>query len=203
MAALLRHIYDLPYDELFADRRSLLRPHALAYIAADKYQVAGLKLAVSKNMKCIIDSYKYLGRDYARPTIDDFLEALRIIVIGTTTQDQLARKVMVEGCIMNLRHLQQQPALTSLLKESADLSAEIIGHHDLECGLSGACLCMEGCNADCIVLCAHCDYAIERGYVWRNRYNISWSCPRCEHRADPKCSECGCHLTWVQRELIF
>jgi hypothetical protein len=138
MVALLRHIYDLPYDELLAHHGSLLRPHAMVYVVADKYQIKGLQVAVNNKMKRIIKSYKDLKQKTAGPIIDDFLEALRIIITGTTVNDELARKVMVEACIMNLRHLQQRPALALLLSESADLGAAIITHDDLECGLSGA-----------------------------------------------------------------
>jgi hypothetical protein len=37
MVALLRYIYGIRYDEFFEDLR--LRPYAMTYIVADKYQV--------------------------------------------------------------------------------------------------------------------------------------------------------------------
>ena len=73
MIALLRHIYHLPYYEFLANEASLLRPHAMVYIVADKYQVESLKLAASINMEGIIDAHKHLRGDAARPFIDDFL----------------------------------------------------------------------------------------------------------------------------------
>ena len=141
MVALLRYIYGLPYGELLTDGDTLLRSYAVIYIVADKYQVKGLKLAVSNSMKREISSWDIFGNHNLESFTRDSLEALSIVINGTTFSDQLARKVMVEGCVMNMRHLQQQPALISLLRSSADLGAEIIGHKNLECGLPGAWVC--------------------------------------------------------------
>jgi hypothetical protein len=205
MVALLRHIYDLPYNGLLAHHGSLLRPHAMVYVVADKYQINGLQVAVSNKIKGIINSYKDLKPRTAGPTIDDFLEALRIIVTGTTANDQLARKVMVEGCIINLRLLHQKRAFASLLSESADLGAAIITHNDLECGLSGAWIC----TRDCVysgevweVLCGDCDRVLERDYLWAHRNEIYPLCPKCDSHADWKCSACSREVSWVRRGLL-
>jgi hypothetical protein len=78
-----------------------------------------------------------LGAKDSESSIRDFLDALAVVVTGATTHDKLARNVMVEACTLNLQFLHRKPALLSLLRTSADLGAEIIGHPDLECGLRG------------------------------------------------------------------
>jgi hypothetical protein len=78
-----------------------------------------------------------LGAKDSESSIRDFLDALAVVVTGATTHDKLARNVMVEACTLNLQFLHRKPALLSLLRTSADLGAEIIGHPDLECGLPG------------------------------------------------------------------
>lgn len=121
----------------------------MTYVAADKYQVKGLQLAASAKMKHIINSDMELDSfDGHNPegSILDFLEALRIIVANTSTHDKLARKVMVEACTLNLQFIHRRPALVSLLRESVDLGADIIGHRDLEYGLSGGWSCDGGCD---------------------------------------------------------
>jgi hypothetical protein len=135
MVALLRYMYNIPYDDGFEELR--LKPYAMAYVVADKYQVRGLKLAICDRMKRIAGPSMDLGAKDSESSIRDFLDALAVVVTGTTTHDKLARNVMVEACTLNLQFLHRKPALLSLLRTSADLGAEIIGHPDLECGLPG------------------------------------------------------------------
>jgi hypothetical protein len=202
MVALLRYIYDLPYDEIFGDRRALLQPHAMVYVVAEMYQIEGPKLAVSHKMERLI--HEAFRDGTSKFTIHDFLDALRTIVTGTSTSDQLARKVMVEGCILNVQHLQQQPAFTSLLRESADLGAEILGHKDLECGLQGSWICSTSCmteEKDRRVVCGHCKHSLSREFAWDHREFGEWECPRCEDYAEPECYECNMVLEWVRGGL--
>ncbi|GAB7324720.1 hypothetical protein MBLNU13_g08579t1 [Cladosporium sp. NU13] len=141
MVAVLRYIYGLPYYERFGDQSDQLQPHAEAYVVAEKYQVEGLKLAISKKLRHMIHSERDLrkeGTEEADNERAEFIDALKIIVAGTPAHDNNhGRKVMVEACVLNLRLLHHMPEFLSLLRESSDLGADIIGHQDLECGLPG------------------------------------------------------------------
>lgn len=141
MVALLRYIYGLPYYECFGDQRGQLQPHAEAYVVAEKYQLQGLKFVISTNLRHMIHSERDLrkeGTEEADHERAEFLDALRIIVAGTPAHDNNhGRKVMVEACVLNLRLLHQMSEFLSILRESSDLGADIIGHKDLECGLPG------------------------------------------------------------------
>jgi hypothetical protein len=202
MVALLRYIYDLPYDDDFELR---LKPYAMVYVVADKYQVNGLKLAVSDEMKriavCLHPSQLSsltLDEDVA---ISDFLDALRIVVTCTTTHDQLARRFMVEACIANLQAWHSEPALLSLLRESADLGAEIIGHPNIACAFPGDWVCGGGCKARCTPLCMGCEKVFEDDYARRNHETARWICEFCQYTGRPVCSECSQTVEWRRRGL--
>lgn len=173
MLALLRFIYDLPYDEDSEDAR--LRPYAMTYVVADEYQVKGLRLATSNKMKHIVDSPTLLEGDDSEASIHDFLDALTIIVTSTTTQDKHARKVMVEACTLNLQLVNQNPALLSLLRESIDLGGEIISHPDLECGLAGDWVCAGDCEVKCTVICNGFSEPFGKEFSRRNRDEERWT----------------------------
>lgn len=53
MIVLLRFIYGLPYNECFEDKPGALQPYAKVYVVAEKYQINGLKLVISKDMERI------------------------------------------------------------------------------------------------------------------------------------------------------
>jgi hypothetical protein len=200
MVALLPYIYRIPYDDDFENFR--LRPYAMAYIVADKYQVQGLKLAVSEDMKRIIGimSSMHPRQEDSRDTVRDFLDALRIVVKRTTTRDRLARKVIVEACTLNLQHLHRKLALLSLLRESANLGAEIIGHPDLKCGLPGDWECSGGCEGPIGAKCAKCDRVFGEEYARRNREDSSWTCESCGNDDDhPTCTTCENSVSWQRK----
>jgi hypothetical protein len=149
MVALLRYTYGLPYDEFLGHPREQLRTHA-------EYQVQGLKLAICNNMRRTLHTHLHLGMAYAKPEIADFINALQIVVAGTPAGDDYARKVMLEACVWNLRSLHQHPESLALLRQSADLGAEIIGHQDLECGLAGDWVYGGNCKCRLTVECSEC-----------------------------------------------
>lgn len=64
MVALLRYLYDLPYDEAFGDQRQLLQPYAEAYVVAEKYQAQGLNVVISEKLKHMIHSERDLRKEY-------------------------------------------------------------------------------------------------------------------------------------------
>jgi hypothetical protein len=199
MVALLRYIYGIRYDEIFEDLH--LRPYAMAYIVADKYQVEGLKLAVTNEMKRVVRSMPSMNprHEDSKDIVGDFLDALGIVVKRTTTNDQLARKVIVEACTLNLQYLHKKPALLSLLRESADLGAEIIGHSDLECGLPGDWQCFNACDGPISAKCGKCDRRFGEEYARRNRDNSSWTCEHCGNDDSPACTICEHSVGWERK----
>lgn len=205
MVALLRYIYDLPYYEGFGDQRGQLQPHAEAYVVAEKYQVQGLKFVISTNLRHMIHSERDLrkeGTEEADHERAEFLDALRIIVAGTPAHDNNhGRKVMVEACVLNLRLLHQMPEFLSLLRESSDLGADIIGHKDLECGLPGDWVCEGNCNDRLTVECGRCATRIGDLSAVENRYNLFWPCEGCGSACIPRCVGCSDPVKWKRRGL--
>ena len=201
MVALLRFMYDLPFDELFKDR-SILLPYAKVYIVADKYQVYGLKSAASDKMQCHIT--KGMGSIYHlyKPDIDDFLVAIETIATNTTPDDKLARKVMVEACAICLRDLHQIPEFLSILRGSADLGAAIIGHEDLDASLGGSWISeANSCLHSISLSCNICEYEFEAKFIRRNRRSDRWTCPQCSNDHVPTCFNCSAVVTWEESDL--
>lgn len=86
MVALLRYLYDLPYEEAFGDQSKFLQPYAETYVVAEKYQVRGLKIAISEQLRHMIHSERDLRKEYwdrENEDVDEFIEALETIVTGT------------------------------------------------------------------------------------------------------------------------
>lgn len=96
MVALLRYIYGLNYEEYFSHRPDRLEPHAKVYVVVEKYQLQGLKLAVSSIMKRMIDSEIDLGANDAVASIVDFVSALRTVVTGVATDSDHLRRIVVD-----------------------------------------------------------------------------------------------------------
>ena len=205
MVALLRYIYGLPYHECFGDQRGQLQPHAEAYVVAEKYQVHGLRLVISKNLRHMIHSERDLRKEGDEETnhqIAEFMEALKIIVAGTPAYDNNhGRNVMVEACVLNLRLLHQTPEFLSLLRESSDLGADIIGHQHLECGLPGDWVCEGNCDDRLTVECGRCATRIEDLSAVENRYNLFWLCEGCGSACKPMCVGCSEPVKWKRRGL--
>lgn len=176
----LRYIYGLPYHECSGDQREQLQPHAKAYVVAERYQVEGLKLAKSKNLRHVIHSERDLrkrGTEEADHERAEFMDALKISIAGTRAHDNNhGRKVMVEACVLNLRLLHQMPEFLSLLRESSDPGANMIGHQDLKCDLPGDWVCEGNCNKRLTVECGRCATRIEDLSAVESRYNLFWPC---------------------------
>lgn len=200
MVALLRFMYDLPFDDEF-DKRCNLQAYAKVYIAADKYQVQGLKRSITDKMKHSIGK-KTTSRSFLYTVggnVEDFLAALRTIIIGTTTHDVLAREAMVEGCVANLRYLHNRPELLSLLRQSADLGAAIVGHQDLEYGTGGAWARYHECNHIFDLACPGCNINMGEEFARRNRSGHAWNCPQCGVKILPTCMFCRQPITWLSQ----
>lgn len=169
MMAVLRHMYELPFVDCHGDD-CVLQDYAKIYIAADKYQVNGLKLAISDKMKHIVETEtcRFTNRR-SDSGFFDFVYALKTIVKGTTTGDLHAREVMVKACVANLRYIHKEPEFLSLLMESADLGAAIIGHKDFEYGAGGAWETEGECRHHVLVVCPHCGAYVEEDIFERRK----------------------------------
>ena len=201
MVALLRYIYGLSYNGRFSNRPDRLQPHAKVYVVAEKYQLQGLKLAVSDNMERIIDSGMDLAVNDAGVSIDDFVSALRTVVTGITTDNDHVWEMMVEACVVNLQYVRQKPMFLSLLKESPGLGVEIIGHQDLECGLPGDWVCKGGCDGRCGTMCYGCDTPFSDAFAMSHRNEGLWECEKCEMSYEPNCIDCSNTVVWQRRGL--
>jgi hypothetical protein len=199
MVALLRYIYGLSYDESFGEGLEQLQRHAEAYVVADRYQVQGLELTVSNNMQRISTTRVEDRVSHEEPELDDFINALRIIVTGTPADDKLAWRVMLEGCILNLQHLHQRPDFLKLARESADLGAELVGHLDLECGLAGDWVCPGACRGPVTVVCVSCWASFEGRIAMENRDMEDWFCAQCRKEGPPNCMSCSEPVKWERR----
>lgn len=199
MVAVLRYIYGLPYYERFGDQSDQLQPHAEAYVVAEKYQVEGLKLAISKKLRHMIHSERDLRKEGTEEADNERAE---FIDAGIPAHDNNhGRKVMVEACVLNLRLLHHMPEFLSLLRESSDLGADIIGHQDLECGLPGDWVCEGSCDDRLTVECGRCATRIEDLSAVENRYNLFWVCEACGSACKPRCVGCSDPVKWKRRGL--
>jgi hypothetical protein len=192
MVALLRHIYDLPIRPEGGEMWPWdLNSHAELYMTAGKYLMEGLKSEVCRSMTNCHHSHGTI-RD-----ITDFLKGLRKIMICTSSKDH-ARKVLVNTCILNLKLLQEQSGFLSLLREFADLGADILEHRDLGRELSGFFVCCDPCS-DVSPSCSKCDVMFEIGISWDQRSLEEWWCGNCKAPVVPWCMNCDTYLIWIQR----
>lgn len=150
MYALLGFLYDLPYTQDATKQwTTSLPPHAEIYLVADKYQIESLLSATCDKMRNITSSEAYLELESSDDDkyLDilehkgDFVQALRMIMAGTTTHDARGRKMMLDFLVQNIQYLKTSNELKSLLRESADVGAELIGHRDFACEARGYWSC--------------------------------------------------------------
>jgi hypothetical protein len=192
MVALLRHIYELPYDTMLKDQCDRLQPHAMVYVVAEKYQVDGLKRAISQRMNSIIESHL---------DIRDFVKAYRTIAESTTRHDAHARKMMVGKCITRLHHLHRDAEFISLLREHADLGVDMIEHQDLPRAFPEERVCAGTCNDTSMPVCYDCGEFFSDAFASKHRYTETWGCEECEYQAAPVCTKCGEYVVWQRRGL--
>jgi len=203
MVGLLRHLYDLPYNDSSKlddnERWDSLVPHAEVFVVAEKYQMACLQNEVCSNMSTRIDENLQMGQ--FPNNMNDFLRALRKIAFHTSDNSS-ARRLMVHICVMHLRKLQQEPDFISLLQECGRLGADIIGHNDLECGISGAWICSKGCPDDDPPSCSTCARPFEVDQVWGSRHSELWWCDHCEEGKRPICKICDETFEWTEGRMV-
>jgi len=201
MVALLRYIYGLPFDEPFAGRRHLLQPHAKVYVVAEKYQIQGLKFAVYKSLKRMLQSETDLWKENADGSIVDFMDAFQAVDTGTAARNDQLRKMMVDACIWNLRYLRQKPRFLAILEHSPGLSVAIISHLDLECSLPGDWVCEVSFDRQCDPMCLYCKESFGEAFAIRHRDDHFWYCQKCEKNDIPICGDCEQPVVWQRRGL--
>ena len=172
--------------------------HAKLYVAAEKYQIQDLQYEVCSNMDRMIGIS--LDRSHSSD-VNGFLQALRMINAHSFDRQNIARKLMVHACVMNLRKLQGQPAFMSLLREFGRLGADIIGHRDLECGVLGSWFCSTGCDDNGRPRCHHCGALFNVEHAWAKRHEGWWVCDHCLNECQPICATCAQRLDWIERGI--
>jgi hypothetical protein len=107
MMALLRYIYGLPYAQAAREEMRPLQHHTLVSITAEKYQVHDLQEEICEDMRSIIDSQTY--------RTEDFLGAVRTVLINVKMQGSPIRARMISGCVAGLRGLKTNAGFLSML----------------------------------------------------------------------------------------
>jgi hypothetical protein len=216
MVSLLRSLYSLSYtQDATIQWATSLQPHAMVLVAAEKYQIEALKEEVCHQMQRIISSAGYLEleRNPKHPlggrlkNTGDYVGALRTILAGTPPQDPTTgetdgRKLLINFLIQNLEMFRMEDELLSLLIESPNLGAEIIGHRDLECEAHGRWFCGHYHCADSVPSCKKCSKDFERGFMRRHRYDQRWECSMCKTSDEPICKNCKSWIVWHQFDEV-
>lgn len=176
-------MYDLPCNDALDEHKVSLDFLAMIYVTADKYQVKSLqeklhhKIQRHKNCEYLIN-------------IEDFLDALEVIITGTTPDDKHARAAMIDSCVKNINLLKQKPGFSALLRDHGDIGAEIIHHNRLPLMLEGSWYCGIK-HAEAVPTCRKCRIAYPESYVRSHRHLKTWKCPNCPNKERPVCFDCG------------
>lgn len=204
MLALLRFLYDLPYDaEANGKWTASLQPHVSVYVVADKYQLEPLKAAVAENMRKIIASKRYTHEvGYLRwcesfKNSDDFFSALQTILEITTTSDTYALKVLVDFLVQNFDFFRKRNELLSMFKDHPELAVQLFSHPDLESEAEGFWMCFSDDCSTNVPTCGNCKVPFEPYFMRRYRYDDQWECPSCKSIDQPTCLDCKAIITWV------
>lgn len=204
MLALLRFLYDLPYNaEANSKWVSSLQPHASVYVVADKYQLDSLKEAVANNMQKILTSKTYTNNlGHLRwcdsfKNAGDFFGTLNTILEVTTTQDTQAREVLICFIIHNINFFRKQDKLLSLFKDYPELAVQLISDPDLEVEAEGTWMCVEDSCVSSVPGCTKCNLVFEPQFLRRHRYDEQWQCLVCKVVDQASCVECKSKISWV------
>lgn len=177
-------MYDLPCTDALSGYTSL-KSLAMIYVTADKYQVKRLKEKVYRKIQ------RHENCEYLL-NIEDFLDALEVIITGTTPDDKNARATMINCCVNSINLLKRKPGFSALLRDHGDLGAEILHHKRLPLMLEGCWNCGSGTpHAEAVPSCRKCDTPYPESYVRSHRHLKAWKCPSCQNAEQPVCLECG------------
>lgn len=170
MVALLRHIYDLPYQRDGRDGGEKwpvdLNDSVTLWVTAGKYLMKDVQDAATRDIRSLS---RYHHNQGVISDVPHFLAALRNIIACTSHEDD-ARKYMVTACIKNLTLLRKDDEFMSLLRESGELGAEIIGDKDLDRALLGSWMCGRMCEKTPEPQCSDCGYRFFVDSAWNQRH---------------------------------
>lgn len=117
---MIRFLYGLDYKSAGTTSDWLrLRPHALVYAVAEKYDLASLKNKVGD---VVASNFKTGGLDLY--DIDDFSSALRIIWLSTTSNDNILRPLLADRCSKKIHQLVKDAALVGVMR-GTELGADM------------------------------------------------------------------------------
>lgn len=179
-------MYDLPCNDALDEWLVSLKSLAMIYVTADKYQVMSLKEKVHRKMQGHANC-KRLSET------QDFLEALEVIITGTTPEDKSARTTMVNACVKHIAMLQKSSRFSALLRKHGDIGAEILQHDRLPLMLEGTWECFEWDehhDDEVVPSCRRCARSYPAAYVRSHRHLKAWTCPNCLKKEQPVCWEC-------------
>lgn len=176
-------MYDLPCSDALNEQDVSLESLATIYVTADKYQVESLKEKVHNK----IQRHKTCRN---LTNVEDFLDALEVIITGTTLEDKHARTTMISACVKHIKDLKQSPDFSALLRNHGDVGAEIIHHDRLPLMLEGSWYCGIQ-HAEAVPTCRKCRESYPESYVRSHRHLKTWKCPNCLNKERPVCMECG------------
>lgn len=181
----LRHMYDLPCNDALNEWSVSLESLAMIYVTADKYHVVSLKEKVHHKIQ------KHANCKRLSET-QDFLEALAVIITGTTQEDKGARATMINACVKHIEMLQKSSKFSALLRKYGDIGAEILQHDRLPLMLEGTWQCGRVYrHAEAVPSCRKCHDPYSESYVRSHRHLKIWKCPNCQRAEQPVCLECG------------
>ena len=185
MMALLRCIYDLPYDDpsKFVGGRTTLEFLAKICVVAEKYQVSGVQAKIAEEMddtlwkktQRVIEMITYGGRK-PQPKADDLLTAIKIIFHGTSQQDNVCRVKLVNFCVLCIRDLNKIPGFSKVLGECGELGAAIIANNNLSIALEGSWRCDGWRERRAIPRCGKCREPFSMSYIREHRGESEWTC---------------------------
>jgi hypothetical protein len=216
MVALFRFIYSLPYTDHFTKKRTTsLQPHAMVFVAAEKYRLHAIKKEICLNMLQVITSAEYLEleRNANHPLggrlkhTSDYIGALRTILACTlphtsTTEETDGRKLLIDFLIQNIEMFRMEDEQLALLIEFPNFGVEIIGHQDLECEAHGYWRCGYFHCADSFPSCKKCEKDFKPGFLRRHRYDQRWKCSMCKTSSEPICGNCKSWIVWNQFDEV-
>ena len=93
-------MYDLPCNDALNEWKVSLESLAMIYVTADKYQVKSLTENVYHKIRRHVNCQNVTR-------VEGFLDALEVIITGTTTGNKCVRTTMINACVKDINKLQK------------------------------------------------------------------------------------------------
>jgi hypothetical protein len=198
MTALFRYVYDSSYHDLWEGKNSPLQFLAKVYAAGEKYMIKGLGANVAMHMDSYIwDDTMFCFSYPLRGETKDLLEAVKIIMAGTPSNDVVGRRVVVRFCAAYIYELRPMPEFVNLLEEYPELGASILQVPNLDLMSQGCWHCNAEEDRRAVPRCRQCDETFPVSYMREHRTEELWDCSFCQEKVQPVCTEHnGAH--WIE-----